>query len=330
MYPMKNTRGALAAALRLVLLLAGLLLAPQAFAQQCISNGATNVSFGVLSPDRASDSQGTVNLTCQSGFNPGYVRYCVYIGLGSPAGIAPRRMENWFASIAFDLYSDPARTKLIGPPPSGGGFPVYTGTLPVAGGYALSAVNIPIYGRVPSGQSWPDLSGTWTVQHLVFDAQVVWAFDDTKFPDTCTGGIKSSTEQFFWGSYGDINTACRITDATDLDFGVVASLASDTPGASTITVRCPAGTPWTLALSAGGNAILGNRRMKSAAGKYVSYELYKDSGHGQKWGSVAADMVNGTGAGEKSPTVLRVYGLVPAQSSVPGSYSDLITVTLTY
>lgn len=336
MYPMKMTREALVAALRLMLLVAGVLLAPQALAQMCYSSGGTNMMFGTLSPDHATDSQGTVNLTCQSGSNPGYVRYCVYVGLGYPASIAPRQLYSWFASVNFDLYSDPARTQIIGPAPSGGGFPVYTGTLPVAGSYALSAVNIPIYGRVPAGQTWPDVSaaggGKQTVQHLVFDAQIVYALDDSKFPDSCTGGdLKNDSTSFFWGSYGDITTDCRITDATDLNFGTVPSLASDVTGVSAITVRCPAGTPWTMALNAGSNAILGNRRMKSAEGRYVNYDLYKDAARKQKWGSVGADLVTGKGAGELSPTILRVFGLAPAQpAAAPGDYSDTITVNLTY
>lgn len=74
--------------------------------------------------------------------------------------------------------------------------------------------------------------------------------------------------------------------------------------------------------------------MSGPGADFVGYELYRDSGRTQRWGNDTAggsNTVNGSGASQTNPTVLTVYGRVPAQgASEPGAYSDTVTVTLTY
>lgn len=73
------------------------------------------------------------------------------------------------------------------------------------------------------------------------------------------------------------------------------------------------------------------RRMAGPAGQYIAYELYRDTARTQRWGNDTAggsDTVNGGGG---NPSSVTVYGRVPVPSEmVPGSYSDTVTVTLTY
>jgi spore coat protein U-like protein len=62
----------------------------------------------------------------------------------------------------------------------------------------------------------------------------------------------------------------------------------------------------------------------------VNYKLYSNSGHTTNWGNtVNTDTVDITGDGASH--TYTVYGRIPAQTTpAPGTYADLVTVTVTY
>ena len=62
----------------------------------------------------------------------------------------------------------------------------------------------------------------------------------------------------------------------------------------------------------------------------VNYSLYSDSGRTTVWGNtVGTDTVAATGSGASQSYT--VYGRVTAQTTpAPGTYSDTVTVTVTY
>jgi spore coat protein U-like protein len=133
-----------------------------------------------------------------------------------------------------------------------------------------------------------------------------------------------------------VQAACTVT-ATDLAFPLYTGQVSTVAGSgaqqdqtSTITVTCSNGAPYTVALSDGNNFSAGARRMSNGAttASYLSYELYNDTGRTTRWGS-SSGTVASTGDGTGKPHT--VYGRILASQAVPpGSYSDTITVTLTY
>ncbi|HEY0200460.1 MAG TPA: spore coat U domain-containing protein, partial [Burkholderiaceae bacterium] len=138
------------------------------------------------------------------------------------------------------------------------------------------------------------------------------------------------------GTTATVSNSCNIAlgQPPDMDFGSTASLTANHDSTTTISLSCPGSTSWKIGLNNGANALASQRRMKSPAGNYVSYELYRDSGRSQRWGNDTAggtDTVNGSGAAQVNPTVITVYGRVPVQSLVaPGAYVDTVTVTLVY
>lgn len=319
----------------LAMLLTGLalgLLSVPAAAQSCHVGKVDDISFGTTSPDANTDTFNNLVYTCQSNANATYFRVCMYIPDGSPlSGINPRRMTNYNgAEMKYDLYSDAARTRVIGPPPLGGGFPVYSFTAMAPAGYVQVQNSALIYARVPSGQTLPAGSG---FQSQIGGAMLYWAWSNSTYPPDCTSGSGGAgTATFYQGVTASVDNSCRITLATDLDFGNAGALTSNRDQTSSIMVRCPTGTNWRLGLNNGSNPNGNVRRMRNATGNYVSYELYRDGARSQRWGNaVGTDTANGTGQGEGSPVTQTVYGRVPAQPSAPsGSYTDTVTVTLTY
>jgi spore coat protein U-like protein len=127
-----------------------------------------------------------------------------------------------------------------------------------------------------------------------------------------------------------VTTNCSVT-ANPLAFGNYSGAALNV--STTVGVTCTNTTPYNVGLSAGAGsgATVTNRLMTLSGGSQtLSYQLLSGSFTGTNWGNTAAtNWASGTGTG--AAQTLTVYGVVPAsQFPTPGSYSDSITVTVSY
>lgn len=288
------------------------------------------MNFGTVSPDTHADATSYISLTCQAAQRPGYIRYCVQIAEGEPiAGIAPRWLTNYNgARMKYDIYADPARSSLVGPPPAGGGYPRYSGLLHIAAANATAGASIPLYGRAPAGQVLP---ATNPFQSQITGSKIAWAFDPDRDPGSCDGTAVRGQASFYLGVKALTSNSCRVTLVSNLDFGSAPSRFPAIASASNIVLRCPAGTAWMMGLNNGRNAAGGRRRMVSADGSHITYELYQDAARTKRWGDIdSGDAAFGLGTGETTPATLKVYGQVPAASGPKGRYTDTITITLEF
>jgi spore coat protein U-like protein len=128
-----------------------------------------------------------------------------------------------------------------------------------------------------------------------------------------------------------ITATCTINSASTLNFGTQGVLSANVDQTSTIQVTCTNTTPYNIGLNAGAGtgATVATRKLTSGANT-VNYTLYSNSGRTTVWGNtVSTDTVAGTGNGAAQSYT--VYGRIPAQTTpAPGSYTDTITVTVTY
>ena len=128
-----------------------------------------------------------------------------------------------------------------------------------------------------------------------------------------------------------ITATCTINSASTLNFGTQGVLATNVDQTSTLQLTCTNTTPYNIGLDAGTGtgATVATRKLTSGANT-VNYTLYSNSGRTTVWGNtVSTDTVAGTGNG--SGQSYTVYGRIPAQTTpAPGSYTDTITVTVTY
>ena len=128
-----------------------------------------------------------------------------------------------------------------------------------------------------------------------------------------------------------ITSSCTINSASILNFGSQGVLTAPVNQTSTIQVQCTNTTPYNIGLNAGTatGATVTTRKMTNG-GATVGYALYSNAGMTTNWGNtVGTDTVSGTGNGASQPYT--VYGQVPAQSTpAAGTYTDTITVTVTY
>lgn len=299
-------------------------------AQQCHVNGAFGMEFGsVNSSGKAATS--TIQYACQNYAAPfEYFHICLFMGPGQfSAGQPTRRMYNYSGGtfLNYDLFSDAAHTSKIGAP---GTTPVYKLSLTVPNGQQLSSAAM-VYGWVYPGQS----ATAGSFQEQGTNGTLRYRFSSSPFTssaDCSSGGEGGSTTSFdSSGVRAQFDNSCQIAvDASDMNFGQTPPPGTAINATSNIAVRCPVQTNWSLGLNNGLNYSGGWRRMANA-GRFVPYQLYLDSGRTQVWGNTSGTRYNHTTPANGNTVNVTVYGRVPATpTAAAGSYSDTITVTLTY
>lgn len=131
---------------------------------------------------------------------------------------------------------------------------------------------------------------------------------------------------------------CLVSSA-NLAFGSYTPNTGALTGNSNITVRCTKTTPYTVSLNAGTTTggTLGQRLLANGANT-LQYNLYTTAGlttvFGDGTGGTATAAGTGNGVSVGNAVTHTVYGSLPDnatnQDATPGSYSDTITVTVTY
>jgi len=129
-----------------------------------------------------------------------------------------------------------------------------------------------------------------------------------------------------------IAATCTIGGATTLDFGSPGLLTANVDQTSTIQVTCTNTTPFNIGLDKGANGLsVTSRLMKGGpSNETIQYSLFSDSSRLTIWGNtVGVDTVSAIGNG--SSQSFTVYGRILLQiTPAPGTYTDTVTVTVTY
>lgn len=300
-------------------------------AQQCHVNGAFGMDFGTVNSSGKS-AVSSVQFTCQNYVAPvEYFQLCLFMGPGQfSAGQPTRRMYNYGngAYLNYDLFSDAAHTSRIGAP---GSTPVYRLSMTVVDGQQSSG-NATIHGWVYPGQSVP---ATNNFQEQGINGTLRYRFSSSPFTgavDCSSGGQGGGTVSFnSSGVRAAFDNSCQAkVTAADLDFGQTPPPGTAITATSNIAVTCPAQTAWRLGLDNGLNYSGGWRRMAGSGG-YISYQMYRDATRSLPWGNTTGTTYDNTTPANGGTINVTVHGLVPAQpTAAPGTYSDTITVTLTY
>lgn len=128
-----------------------------------------------------------------------------------------------------------------------------------------------------------------------------------------------------------IQAQCLINSASTLSFGTQGVLSGNVDQTSTIQIQCTDTTPYTIGLDAGtgAGATVATRKL-TGGGSTINYSLYTNSGRTSVWGTtIGSNTVASTGTGAAQS--FTVYGRIPAQTTpAPATYTDTITVTVTY
>lgn len=330
-----------------VLALMALVVAPRADATTtCSVTSVTGVAFGPVDPTASYvDATATINYSCTytgalGGLFGSYVTLCASIGPDDLGSFNPRTMINANNDrMQYGLFQDAGRTVVWGSRLSGSYTPgTFNLQIGILSNGAVVNGSTTVYGRVPAAQS--TLSpGAYAATLAAANNQLTYSYNEVLlslgvFPSSCTAGGTGGPLQTSMPSLSasaSVAAKCTLATATDMQFGNVSGLLNaNSPATTLVRVTCTNRAPYQVGLDNGINASSGQRRMASALGGYVLYDLYIDSAWSQRWGNTLnTDTQGGTGSGAQQTQT--VYGLIRPQSAVQaGSYSDRITVTVTY
>jgi spore coat protein U-like protein len=137
-----------------------------------------------------------------------------------------------------------------------------------------------------------------------------------------------------------VTAACEVSGSTGspgigtavLDFGTTSLLMqaveadTGTSGVQALEVICNPDVAYTVTFDAGQNASqVADRAMRRDGGtELVNYQIYTDASR-----NTVMTSVSGVGTGTLQP--IQVFGRVPVQTApVPGNYSDIITVVVSF
>ena len=124
--------------------------------------------------------------------------------------------------------------------------------------------------------------------------------------------------------------SCTVS-AAPLIFMIPVPTNGSVDSSTSITIKCPPNTPYTVDIDRGlyPNGI--NRRAFNVdANAFVTYDVYKDPPRSQVWGTGGARVVAGN-SGASGTVVMPVYGRVVSTKSLKaGGYRDTLTITLAF
>ena len=339
-----------------VLLLAAMLfsLATPQLAQAevtCDNFSFDSINFGEFSPlVGAPTANGSLRFRCYNDayfFQSDYkVALCFHIRTGTTGG------SNWNPRVAtmantstlqFQINQSPGSTPWgdsSGPglPPAQSGV-ITLPNRPFLGGiiYVQGVVNYTA--TILPNQTLTE-AGTYSNNFTGSNTEIIAVSTRTGTP-SCLGqsssGVTLSATTFPFTVNATVIKYCSV-NASTMDFGAVDALqAGPIESVSKVTTRCTKGTSYQMALEPSGSPVPTNgtgilRSASTVVGNpdtYVTYSLYRDAGRTQTWGNQFGSNTNnqvGSGMEQEWP----VYGRITSVNVIPNSYTDTVTVKVTY
>jgi spore coat protein U-like protein len=272
-------------------------------AAQAICSGSLSLNFGSIDLTEVNGfpTSGTLTINC-NGAGGQQIAVCSSAGADGPFNMG---------GMGFRLFQD-----------SAGATPFAVATsVTINGATGSGSSGITVWGRISAGQqSFPASSTPYvaTGQAINFTYAV---------GSNCVGGAGATVLVQAQALYPP---TCKVS-ALPMNFSAVGLLTTSADASTTITAQCSQSTPYNVLLDGGRAASTDpTQRKLTLAGNQVTYGLYRDAARTQPWGStVGSNTAAGTGSGFNQS--LTVFGRIPPQPTPPpGSYQDLITVTMSY
>ncbi len=126
----------------------------------------------------------------------------------------------------------------------------------------------------------------------------------------------------------NVANICTVTAST-LGFGSIGlTPTSDTVAQGDIKVTCTGGAASNITLSPGANSTLDTDRKLKSGTNTIGYQLFQDASRTVAWGNTAATGRTFTATGVEQ--TFPVYGRITRGTFAAGSYTDTVTITVTY
>lgn len=298
----------------------------------CANIAMSSLAFGNVDPlSSQTDSTATLSYNCNNNDKKTTYSATICFSIGEPGGgpTNPRQMSDGAGDkLNFQMYQDSARSIVWGSQFFGSITPLIVNI--TLGPSSTTNYTATLYGRVLGGQTTAIPSPGYRDQYQNGDTAVtINQTTGNTAPGSCSVTQVGSYFPFLVSA--TVTSNCFVS-ATPLNFGnSVGLLTSVVTATTSLGVQCSYSTAYNVGLDGGQNSggNINARKMVLGANS-IGYQLYQNSGRTTVWGNtVGTNTVAGTGSGNTQS--LTVYGSVPAQVTPPaGTYSDTITVTVTY
>lgn len=321
--------------LRNLLLLAILGLCPTiSYAITCSVSNVQSVNFSAINPlsTATNTTSMTFSYSCTRGVLDtlvGGVTLCFNVGASSNSGLVTTRTLSYAgppaSTLSYQLYQSTSGTVW--------GSQYYSGTSPVMVNLGSLAIGVPtggsltLYGALSTPQTTA-APGSYTDTYSAASA-IVTANTALLIPPGTCGSTVIST--FAFNVLATVAKQCTITTNGNINLGSVNSTAVNSTSSNTLSVNCTNSTPYTVGLVPSNSSTTGAGVMSGTGSNTdtVPYQLSSTAGPGGVvWGSSAANSITGTGSG--TATTYTVYATAPTANYTPDSYSDTVTVNVTY
>lgn len=309
-----------------LLVLSGLVMmlkfCPQVQAAQCWNLSPAGFAFGTVTAGDRAEAKTTLQYSCNNYDETSkYVRLCLNL---TSVDIPQMNMNPPATRLSYLVYRSTNLNSALGST-SGTWYQetIYMG--PAQQNYlydfALSAI-------IPADQT-----GLMAGEYFDYGTDLTIRYADS---DTLDGlpecGVMAGTvvaDRI--ASTATIKNGCDLLSVNPMDFGSKSPVnGSQLSGnaTSSVTVRCPLNTTYTVAMGMGMNSDSSGRRMCNDT-NCVAYNLYQDAGHVTPWND--SDSVQTQVAATGDAVSLTVYGSIsPQEWPAPRTYSDTVVVTLSY
>jgi spore coat protein U-like protein len=301
--------------------------AAPAKSQTCLFGITNPINFGTIdvTQNTTFTATGTFTAIC-FGTASRTVRICPNIntGTGNPASGVPRGLANGANILTYNLYQDVGYTTVWGshlwayaPTPP-------TIDLPL-GGLGFASTTRTIYARVDAGQQSRPL-GLYTSSFSGAHTAIAYAYNTA---GSCAAIGSTNAQQAAFVVQATVASTCRV-DASTLNFGTVAILASNVDSTGSASVTCTSNLPYRVLLNNGLTGTGPTNRKMTLAGSQVTYGLYRNAARTLPWGNISGtNSLSATGTGLAQSH--SIYGRVPPQiTPATGTYSDTVVISVEY
>ena len=283
--------------------------------------GTVNVLSG--SPSYASTN---VSISCNNPFGVAFTAYaCLSIGSGSGGGtVANRLLASGASTIPIELRMNPSSPSQTGDGTS------YPQQGPVTVNFTTSGASIsfPVTGIIRPQGILP-LPGTYTTNFSGTQFEII----GTATPSTTCAQVVATQGGVFTGTLSAsavIAAQCTVA-STPMNFGTASIISSAITATAGVSVSCNTSTSFTVALDNGGYGTGPATRAMGSGPNRVTYGIYRDSARTMPWGNITGTNTVASSVTGASTATITAFGSVPPQAGAPpGSYADVVNVTVTY
>jgi len=271
-----------------------------------------SIDFGT-----ALTGSGTVNWICTNFDSTAPVSFTLCAGVGTPSypGTSARpQLISGGQTLDYNVYRDSSATDIWAADNP------LTENVSIPAGATVSG-GLTFYGRIPPGQ--PSPPGTYT--GFIFNNPLGFVVGAS--PRCIINVPNLQGQDFTLNVTAVLVEACSIGTIGAIDFGQRSGFESQVDASGSVQLVCPLNVAWILSFDAGMNAASGVRRMRSASGDFIPYQLYRNTG---RTDLIDIDStISGTGTGTTQSTA--VFGRAEIAAPPPvGQYSDVVVITLSF